>query len=225
MAWRPALESGGAPPGLPPFATEEHKGAGGARLVRELPVLVVIALAFAFVLKSLVAQAFYIPSGSMVPQLQVHDRVVVSKISYRLHDPRRGDIVVFDAPPQVAVGRPRPSPNPVVRLVRSVAEAVGVVQPSAQEFIKRVVALPAETVEGRGGHVYVNGRLLEEPYLPSGAVTTDFPPVRVGEGQLWVMGDNRPNSSDSRVFGPIERQTVVGRAVLTVWPPGRAAFL
>lgn len=225
MAWRPALESGAAPPGLPPFATEEHKGAGGARLVRELPVLVVIALALAFVLKSLVAQAFYIPSGSMVPQLQVHDRVVVSKISYRLHDPRRGDIVVFDAPPQVAVGRPRPSPNPVVRLVRSVAEAVGVVQPSAQEFIKRVVALPAETVEGRGGHVYVNGRLLEEPYLPSGAVTTDFPPVRVGEGQLWVMGDNRPNSSDSRVFGPIERQTVVGRAVLTVWPPGRAAFL
>jgi signal peptidase I len=225
MAWRPALDAGAPPQGLPPFATEEHRGGGGARLVRELPVLVLIALAIAFLLKSLVAQAFYIPSGSMVPQLQVRDRVVVSKISYRLHEPRRGDIVVFDAPPQVAIARPRPSPNPVVRVVRSVAEAVGVVQPSAQEFIKRVIALPGETVEGRAGNVYVDGRLLEEPYLPAGAATSDFPPVRVGDGQLWVMGDNRPNSSDSRVFGPIERDTVVGRAVVTVWPPGRAAFL
>lgn len=208
-----------APPGPP---GPERAGAG---FLRELPILFVVAAAIAFLLKTFVAQAFYIPSGSMIPQLEVHDRVVVSKISYRLHEPRRGDLVVFDAPLQAARPAADPSPNPVVRAVRGFGEAVGMVQPSTEEFVKRVIALPGETVEARAGRLYVDGRLLLEPYLPEGSVTGDFAPVGVPADHLWVMGDSRANSADSRVFGPIATDSVVGRAVLKVWPPARASFL
>jgi signal peptidase I len=161
----------------------------------------------------------------MVPQLQVNDRVVVSRLAYRLHDPRRGDIVVFDDPRDGAGVEDANKPNVVVRLIRGIGGAVGVVQPSTEEFIKRVVGLPGETVEGKAGRVYVNGRVLYEPYLPDGTVTSDFPPIVVPDGTLWVMGDNRSNSSDSRFFGPIRRSTVQGRTILRVWPPGSASFL
>ncbi len=187
--------------------------------------MVAAAAVIAFVIKAFVAQAFYIPSGSMLPQLQIDDRVVVSKIAYRLHPPRRGDIVVFDCPEVSCTERKRPAGSPVRRVLRSVAEGVGVVQPSAEEFIKRVVALPGETVEARSGAVYVNGRRLVEPYLPPGTATADFGPVTVPGGHLYVMGDNRSNSSDSRVFGPIPRSSVVGRTVVRIWPVGDASFL
>ena len=106
-----------------------------------------------------------------------------------------------------------------------VGEKVGIVQPSTDEFIKRVIGLPGETVEGRGGRVYVNGRLLVEPYLRPGVITSDFTPHTVPKDDLWVMGDNRSNSSDSRVFGPIREKTVVGRTILKVWPLAHASFL
>lgn len=189
--------------------------------MRELCLVLVVAVVIAVVVKSFVAQAFYIPSGSMLPQLQIGDRVVVSKLAYELHDPNRGDIVVFD--------NPRPSPSPpeplAGRLARSVLEAIGVSPPSTEEFIKRVIGLPGEVVEGRGGTIYVNGLQMVEPYLPPGTITADFGPVTVPEGHLWVMGDNRSSSSDSRVFGPIRESTVVGRAVVRVWPLRTAAFL
>src|SRR5438094_5065964 len=115
--------------GLPPFATAKSSGSGGGgssalTYVRELGVLVVVAVAVAFMMKATVAQAFYIPSPSMVPQLEVHDRIVVSKLAYRLHAPRRGDIVVFDCPPEVSTCR-RPHRRFLpIRLVRDVGEAV-----------------------------------------------------------------------------------------------------
>ncbi len=109
--------------------------------------------------------------------------------------------------------------------MRFVGERVGVVPPSTEEYIKRVVALPDETVEGRSGQVYVDGRLLVEPYLPPAVVTTDFGPVIVPPGQLWVMGDNRQNSGDSRVFGPIPQDSIVGRTILRLLPVTRTAFL
>jgi signal peptidase I len=168
-----------------------------------------------------VAQAFYIPSGSMLPQLQIDDRVVVSKISYRIHDPHRGDIVVFDAPG----GGPKDSSPLPARVVRSVIQSIGLSAPSTDEYIKRVVALPGERVEGRGGKVLVEGRELVEPYLPKGTVTNDFPAVVVPPGTLWVMGDNRGNSADSRIFGPVPRSTVVGRAFARVWPLNHTSFL
>jgi signal peptidase I len=177
----------------------------------------------AVVVKSFVAQPFYIPSKSMYPQLRVGDRIVVSKLAYDLHDPRRGDIVVFDAPPSEATPQ-RTSRNPLVRASRDFAEAIGVLQVKT-EFIKRVIGLPGDTVQGRNGHVYVNGLYLYEPYLPRGTLTSDFGPVKVLSHQLWVMGDNRGDSKDSRVFGPIRESTVVGRTVWRVWPFSRACFL
>jgi signal peptidase I len=101
---------------------------------------------------------------------------------------------------------------------------VGVLQDQT-EFIKRVVALPGETVEGRAGHVYINGRLLQEPYLPPQTLTSDFAPVQIPRGSVWVMGDNRPNSNDSRYFGPIARSQIVGRTIWRVWPLGHVSFL
>jgi signal peptidase I len=196
------------------------------QLAKEIPLLIGLAVLIAFLVKTFVAQAFYIPSGSMIPQLNVGDRVVVSKVSYDIHDPHRGDIVVFDAPPNAAGGAAKVSHDTGLRkVVRDVLQSVGVLQPSTEEYIKRVVGLPGERVDGHEGHVFVNGKELFEPYLPAGVVTSDFAPVTVPKGDLWVMGDNRTNSSDSRVFGPIRENSVVGRAILRVWPASRAAFL
>ena len=192
-----------------------------SQLAKEIPLLIGLAILIAFLVKTFVAQAFYIPSGSMIPQLNIGDRVIVSKMSYDLHDPNRGDIIVFDAPP----GAPGVQQKPKASVVRNVLESIGVLQPSTEEYIKRVVGLPGETVQGRDGHVFVNGRELVEPYLPAGVVTSDFATITVPKGDLWVMGDNRTNSSDSRVFGAIRESTVVGRAILRVWPASRAAFL
>jgi len=180
----------------------------------------------ALVMKAFVAQAFFIPSASMVPQLEIHDRVVVSKLAYHFHDPRRGDIVVFDCPP-AADCEVRPPIREILplRWLRELGEAIGLLQPRREEFIKRVIGLPGETVEGRGGDVYVNGRRLVEPYLPPGVRTSDFAPTIVPKGTLWVMGDNRGNSEDSRRFGTIRRSTVLGRTIMRIWPFSRAGFL
>ncbi|HSH60630.1 MAG TPA: signal peptidase I [Acidimicrobiales bacterium] len=194
------------------------------RWVREGLIVVVGAMLIAFLLKVLVAQAFFIPSASMTPQLRVADRVLVSKISYHLHEPRRGDIVVFDCPP-VECGDSPDDSGGVAGVLRSFGEGVGVVQPSTQEFIKRVVGLPGEKVESRDGQVFINGKRLIEPYLPLGTVTANLTPTTVPPGQLYVMGDNRGSSSDSRVFGTVTRESVVGRAVVKLWPPASASYL
>jgi signal peptidase I len=205
---------------LPPLGDPEA-GRRPHQTLRELPFLLGLAVLIAFLFKTFVAQAFFIPSESMVPELLVGDRVVVSKVSYRLHDPRRGDVVVFDDP------NPAPPDHPAlpIRVVRGLLEAVGLRQPSTDEFIKRVIGLPGDVVEGRGGKVFVNGRELVEPYLPRGVTTSDFAPVKLSDDQLWVMGDNRSRSLDSRSFGPIERSTIVGRAMARAWPITRIAFL
>ena len=148
----------------------------------------------------------------------------MSKLAYDLLDPHRGDVVVFDAPPNVGA-KPASHDSGVGKIVRSVLTSIGVLQPSTEEYIKRVIGLPGETVQGKDGRVFVDGRELVEPYLPAGVVTSDFATITVPKGDLWVMGDNRTNSSDSSVFGAIRESTVVGRAILRVWPASRAAFL
>ncbi len=190
-------------------------------LLRELPLLLAVAFVIAFLVKTFVAQAFFIPSESMVHTLEVGDRVLVSRVSYKLHDPRRGDIVVFDAPGGGGKDHP-PLPE---RALRGLAESVGVLAPSTDEYIKRVVGLPGERVEGHGGKVLVDGRELVEPYLPAGTTTADFTAVVVPPDTLFVMGDNRGNSADSRIFGPVPESTVVGRAFARVWPIGHTSFL
>ena len=194
------------------------------RAVVETALLVGLAVLIAVVLRAFVAQAFRIPSASMEPQLLVGDRVVVSRLAYDVHEPRRGDIVVFDCPPAAGCGDRRDDAIPM-KALKTLAEALLLRQPEIEEFIKRVIALPGETVEGRDGHVFVDGVRLVEPYLPEGTVTSDFGPVTVEADKLWVMGDNRGNSADSRVFGQIEQKTIVGRAIARVWPPTRIAFL
>lgn len=189
----------------------------------ELPIVVLAAVLIAIVVNTFIAQAFYIPSVSMAPQLRVNDRVIVSKLAYHMHAPRRGDIVVFSAPaseqPLVSGGG-----NPVGRALQRIGRDLGVAE-SNTELIKRVIGLPGETVAGRDGAAYINGERLEEPYLPRGTFTSNFGPIVVPAGDLWVMGDNRTDSSDSRVFGPIPISTVVGRAIWRVWPIGHTSFL
>jgi len=194
-------------------------------LVLEWATLVVAVIVLTLANRTFLAQAFYIPTASMVPQLKVNDRILVSKLSYRLHEPRRGDIVVFDEPAALRQPRPPNRSNVLVRAGRSVLQGINVVKPQEVEFVKRVVGLPGDTIEGRQGNVYVNGQLLVEPYLPAGATTAPFAKVKVQEGQLFMMGDNRPDSYDSRFFGPIPRSSVVGRVVVRIWPPSAAAWL
>jgi len=196
----------------------------GRRLLVETILLVVAAIVLAVILRTFLAEAFRIPSSSMEPQLNVGDRVIVSRTAYKLHDPRRGDVVVFDCPPAAGCTDP-PKPNLLVRGVHTVMEAVLLREPQPEEYIKRVIGLPGETVEGRDGLVWINGKPLDEPYLPVGTRTSDFGPVVVEPERLWLMGDNRGNSSDSRVFGQVDQDTIVGRAILRVWPPWRTAFL
>jgi signal peptidase I len=179
-----------------------------------------VALCLTLSVKANVAQAFYIPSASMEPQLEEGDRVIVSRTAYRLHDVRRGDIVVF----------PSPSAAPdedgfAERWAKDALEAVALREPGEDELIKRVVGLPGETISAQDDQVVVDGRIVREPYLPDGVATQDFGPVVVPDGHVFVLGDNRGNSSDSRIIGTIDVDTIVGRAIARIWPPSRAAFL
>jgi signal peptidase I len=179
-------------------------------------VLIIIALVVALLVKTFLIQAFYIPSGSMEETLQIGDRVLVMKIPYYLHEPNRGDVVVFEDP-HPAEARQR---GIVGGFAHWVFEGIGVQHPDNEDFIKRVIGLPNETVWAKGGRVFVDGTPLEEPYLQES--TQDFPRTQVPEGQLFVMGDNRDNSDDSRFnlgFVPID--SVIGKASVIMWPPSR----
>lgn len=210
IAFRRAL-----PPPPPPEPIRKHRP-----FWRELPVLVVIAFVVALVLKSFVLQAFFIPSPSMESTLLIGDRVLVEKVSYRFGGPTRGDVVVFEKDIKNAV-------QPIVEEEPSVLEKIGdsfrslfgFPTGTAQDYIKRVIAVGGDTIEGRDGRVYVNDEAVEEPYLDEGVQTTEFGPVEVPDGMIFVMGDNRGNSADSREFGPVSVDTVVGRAFLLIWPP------
>lgn len=172
--------------------------------------------------KAFLAQAFFIPSASMEPQLRKGDRVVVSRTSYRLHDVHRGDVIVFPSP---AV--PAEHEGLIPRLAHDVLESVALRDPGDRELIKRVIGLPGETIQGRDGHVLIGGRDLVEPYLRSEVITSDFGPIDIPAGRVFVMGDNRTNSHDSRFpdIGTIDVHSIVGRALARVWPPARTAFL
>ena len=177
-----------------------HKKPNSAsKTILEWGGLIIAALVIALLIKTFLFQAFYIPSDSMVPTLEKNDRVIVNKLSYRLHDVHRGDIVVFKAPPGA--------------------------DDDVKDLVKRVIALPGEEVEGRDNHVFINGKQLEEDYLPEGTITSDFPPVVVPPKSMWVMGDNREQSKDSRFFKFIPEDDIVGRVFLRIWPLNRLAIL
>jgi signal peptidase I len=183
----------------------------------EWVIVVAGALLVAIIIKTFLFQAFYIPSPSMEPTLKVGDRVLVNKLSYKLHDVHRSDIVVFE----------RPSTS-VQTVDGCDGTPVTITPPKNQEeihdLIKRVVALGGDTVESRAGHLFVNGQQQPEPYLAANVVTPVFdtfssPCIRVPQGDVFVLGDNRTNSSASNKFGPIPENLIVGRAFVRVWPP------
>jgi len=185
---------------------------------REFPVLVVAAFALALLIKTFVLQAFYIPSGSMLPTLEIGERILVEKISYRLGGPDRGDVVVFERSLDPAVPSPHEDDSVIEDVANAFKSLFGWPTGGEQDYVKRVMAVGGDTIEGREGIVYVNDEPVDEPYLPEGVVTSDFPPQQVPIGQIFVMGDNRGSSDDSRNFGPVPDDEVVGRAFLSIWP-------
>ena len=216
---------------------EQKKGS----LLRELPVLLLIAFVLALLVKTFLVQAFFIPSGSMERTLHgctgcTGDRVLVNKIPYWFGDPKPGDIVVFKGPdtwaPEVTVTEPS---NPVSAGLLWLGRAVGVAPPSEDDFVKRVIATAGQTVQccDAQGRVTVDGKPLTEPYIfeNNPIQSRAFGPVTVPQGRLWVMGDHRSASADSRYHvsdqytGTIAVKDVIGKASLIVWPPSRFAIL
>ena len=188
-----------------------------SRFWRELPGVLGLSVLLAVLLKTFLIQAFFIPSPSMIPTLEIDDRVLVSKISYSFGGPERGDVIVFDSP-YLADDRPESLWQKVVRNLR---EAFGVQTANIEDLIKRVVAVGGDRIEIRSNRLILNGAPLEEPYLEPGARMRDMAPIYVPDGHLWVMGDNRNNSQDSRRFGPVPVDEVVGRAFVRIWPLSR----
>jgi signal peptidase I len=198
----------------------------------ELPILVAIAIVAAFLLKTFVAQMFFIPSESMENTLLVDDRVLVDKVSYDLRDIRRGEIVVFDAEGVlIAEGKVPTDDGLATRLLRDAASVIGLSQAGDTDYIKRVIGLPGDRVAccDAQGRVTVNGVPLDETeYLfPGDAPSTTPFDVVVPADRLWVMGDHRSASADSRsrIGGPgggfVPFDAVVGRAWLRAWPVDR----
>ncbi|MGH9109704.1 MAG: signal peptidase I [Acidimicrobiales bacterium] len=191
----------GERPGPARRAGERRPG----RWLAEWAVIVVLAVVVAFLVRTFVAQTFYIPSTSMYPTLKAGDRIVVDKLSYDFHSVHRGDIVVFRRPPAENCGG---APVP--------------------DLVKRVIGLPGNVVSARAGHMYVNGRELQEPWLPktvhmftptAATYTSTFGPTTVPPGRYFMMGDDRRISCDSRMWGTVSRSYFVGKVDLIVWPP------
>ena len=201
---RPGPTSDSQPPaGGPPPAPAPAKRGRSHRAIIEWGAILIVAVVAAILLRTFVVQPYYIPSGSMEPTLRVGDKVLVDKLSYHMHAVHRGDVVVFKKPPNDY-------------------------DATIKDLIKRVIGLPNETISAQGGHVYIDGKELNEPWLSKDSAissTSNFGPVHIPAGDYFVMGDHRTNSADSRVIGPISGKLIVGRAFLVVWPVGHIGTL
>jgi len=164
--------------------------------LRELPILIITAIIVAWLIRTFIVQPFYIPSGSMEPTLYPGDRVLVNKFIYRFKEPKLGEIVVFEPPHDIH-----------------------------KDFIKRIIATEGEIIEIRKGQVFIDGKILEEPYAASSGDYSNYGPVKMPKDNVFVMGDNRANSMDSRMFGPMHEKYLVGEAFLIYWPPHHIKLL
>lgn len=163
--------------------------------IREIAESVIVAIILAFLIRYFLFQPFYIPSGSMEPTLKPLDRIIVSKVNYLFSEPSRGHIIVFRYP----------------------------LDPS-RDFVKRVIAVGGDTVEIRDNQLLVNGQVVPEPYLPP-LKMKNYGPIRVTEGHFFVMGDNRNHSDDSRFWGLVPRENLIGKSLLLYWPLDRVRIL
>jgi signal peptidase I len=224
-----------------PAAEKRAVSTGGGSFWKEFPFLIIIALVLALLIKTFLVQAFYIPSASMENTLQggpefpggptsghPYDRVLVNKLVYDFRSPRRGEIVVFKKPPAWPSESTHVTPsNPVSRLLHDVGSAIGIAPSGGSDFIKRVIGVAGDRVAccNASNQLTVNGRALNEPYIdlttsdPSehGTAFTPFS-VTVPKGDIFVMGDHRDDSDDSRIHGPVPVKDVIGRAFLVIWP-------
>lgn len=180
--------------------SRQGKKSGGGLLEFLLILIVAFALVFGFV-RPFVVEAFYIPSGSMIPTLEVGDRVLVNKFIYRFEEPERGDVVVFESVEPNADG-------------------------SRDDLIKRIVAVGGDEVAVRDGTLFINGEPQDEPYVNGEFPDSSFfGPTVIPEGRVFAMGDNRSNSRDSRFFGPVPVENIEGEAFLVFWPVSRISLL
>ena len=195
-------------------------------VLREFPILVIVALAVSLIIKSFLVQFFYIPSGSMENTLQINDRVAVNKLPFISKSIERGDVVVFRDP---ANWLPEPyadNQNKIIAKIKDGLVLVGVLpNPAKQYLVKRVIGVAGDNVVGKDGVVTINGKKTTEPYIFAGnkASELDFN-VTVPEGKIWVMGDHRGASADSRYHqddvnnGFVPESKVTGRVVGIIWP-------
>jgi signal peptidase I len=186
-----------ANPGPRDASPRRRRGPG--RVLVEAAVTILVAVTLAVLMRAFAFQTFWIPSSSMEPTLGVYDRILVQKAFFTWHDVREGDIVVFSHPP--------------------LDDCPG---PQNGDLVKRVTALPGQTIYSSGNSIYVNGKLLAEPYLPPGdplgpPIASRQHPYRVPPGDFYVLGDNRAISCDSRYWGPIAGSTIIGRVVVDWW--------
>jgi signal peptidase I len=203
--------------------------------VTELPMLILLAFFIAVLIKTFLVQAFYIPSSSMYPTLKVGDRVLVQKVQYAIGDPGRGDVVVFER--DVFGPKDQQSLSTLDKFRNFFRDLLGLPTGQYEDYIKRVVAVGGDVISYSGSprKLVVNGETQDEPYIAKGidrASPTltgsdcrrlDMDQVddscRVPAGSVFVMGDNRGNSEDSRIIGPVDEDKIVGRAFLIIWPP------
>lgn len=176
--------------------TEPGKGKKKKSALRETVEIVVVALVLAVVIKTFIVGNYWIPSESMLPTIEVNDKVVVTNFSYWFDGPKRGDVVVFQYP----------------------------LDPK-KDYIKRCIGEPGEVIEFKDSKLYVNGEQIAEPYLPEGLEFDDFGPVMVPEGSYFMCGDNRNHSADSRAWGFVEKQYIIGKAQFIYWPFARWSTL
>ena len=203
------------------MATKKSSSASGSLL--ELVLIVAVALGLALGIQAFLVKPYRIPSESMVPTLQVGQRVLVNRIGNRFSDPKVGDILVFH-PPAGSATNTCGSGTPPQGQVCDKPTA----QRASDNFIKRVVAGPGDQIQIINGHVYLNGQRQKEPFIEpcSAGEECTFPKkVTVPAGEYFMMGDNRGSSDDSRFWGPVPRKWIIGEAFATYWPPKRIGLL
>jgi signal peptidase I len=206
-----------------PTSDARRSRAGGRRSFLELPLIIAVALGMALAIQALLVKPFRIPSKSMEPTLAVEQRVLVDRVSFRFSEPELGDIVVFHPPLGSQRGQQCGVKHPLDQACPEPTE-----EPADTNFIKRVVGAPGDELKVIDGQVYVNGEPLDEPYVRASATCgiCNLPKeITVPPGHFFMMGDNRGASADSREWGPIPEEWIVGNAFFTYWPPARIGGL